>query len=58
MDIEAEEPREDGGLLEPAVFDAAPGHPSQAEGEDTDRDGDSDDPRPAGHPSQAEGDDE
>ncbi|MCD2498233.1 hypothetical protein [Microbacterium nymphoidis] len=59
MDTAADEPREHAGILEPALFDdAAAGHPSQAEGEDSDRDGDSADPRPAGHPSQAEGDDD
>ncbi len=35
-----------------------PGHPSQAEGEDRERQGDHPDIQPVGHPSQAEGEDE
>ncbi|MFK4790315.1 hypothetical protein [Microbacterium sp. ZW T5_56] len=58
MNTAAETPH-DAGSLEPPVFDdAAPGHPSQAEGEDPELDDDAADPRPAGHPSQAEGDDD
>ncbi len=40
------------------VVHGAAGHPSQAEGEDPERESQAQDARPAGHPSQAEGDDD
>lgn len=46
-----------GGNADPTGFENTGGHPSQAEGEDPDRQENHPDPRTPGHPSQAEGED-